>query len=64
VGNARLSVAAPSGAPEEGILGTATVAKTDLIVMSTQGHDSLGDRIRGSLTERIVRMAPCPVLAL
>jgi nucleotide-binding universal stress UspA family protein len=40
------------------------VAKTDLIVMSTQGHDSLGDRIRGSLTERIVRMAPCPVLAL
>jgi nucleotide-binding universal stress UspA family protein len=41
---------------------TARVEKADLIVMSTRGHDSLGDRIVGSNTERVVRHAPCPVL--
>lgn len=41
---------------------TARVEKADLIVMSTRGHDSLGDRIVGSNAERVVRHAPCPVL--
>jgi nucleotide-binding universal stress UspA family protein len=33
-----------------------------LIVMATRGHDSLGDHILGSNTERVVRHAPCPVM--
>ncbi|MFI5183573.1 MAG: universal stress protein, partial [Vicinamibacteria bacterium] len=41
---------------------TARVEKADLIVMSTRGHNSLGDRIVGSNTERVVRHAACPVL--
>jgi nucleotide-binding universal stress UspA family protein len=36
----------------------------DLIVMATHGHDSLQDAFRGSMTERIVRHAQCPVLAV
>ncbi|MCC6139207.1 MAG: universal stress protein [Nitrospira sp.] len=36
----------------------------DLIVMTTAGHDSLLDLMRGSITERVVRGARCPVLAL
>lgn len=46
----------------ERICHTARVEKADLIVMSTRGHDSLGDQILGSNAERVVRHAPCPVL--
>jgi nucleotide-binding universal stress UspA family protein len=38
--------------------------KADLVVMSTRGHDSLGDRILGSTTERVLRHASCPVLVV
>jgi nucleotide-binding universal stress UspA family protein len=50
------------GSPWRRIVHTAEVEKVDLVVMSTLGHDSLGDRIVGSNTERVVRHAPCPVL--
>ena len=36
--------------------------RTDLIVMSTQGHDSFHDGIVGSSTDRVLRHAPCSVL--
>ncbi len=36
----------------------------DLIVMRTSGHDSLADVFMGSRTERVIRQAPCPVLAV
>jgi nucleotide-binding universal stress UspA family protein len=51
-----------TGTVWERIVETARIEKVDLIVMSTRGHDSLGDRILGSNTERVVRHAPCPVL--
>lgn len=44
------------------IVQTARVEEADLIVMATRGHDSLGDAIMGSNTERVVRHSPCPVL--
>jgi nucleotide-binding universal stress UspA family protein len=50
------------GSPWRQIAHIAEVERVDLIVMSTQGHHSLGDRIVGSNTERVVRHAPCPVL--
>jgi len=34
----------------------------DLIVMSTNGHDSVWDRVWGSKTEQIVRKCGCPLL--
>ena len=46
----------------DSIVTTARVERADLIVMATRGHDSLGDKILGSNTERVVRHAPCPVL--
>lgn len=52
-----------SGSVWRTIVETARIEKADLVVMSTRGHDSLGDRILGSNTERVVRHAPCPVLA-
>jgi nucleotide-binding universal stress UspA family protein len=36
----------------------------DLIVMATEGRHGVFDGLRGSVTERVVRGAPCPVLAV
>lgn len=36
----------------------------DLIVMPTDGRNGVFDALRGSFTERIVPLAPCPVLAV
>jgi len=46
------------------IVTMAVEAKADVIVMSTRGHDSLGDKVLGSQTERVIRHADCPVLAV
>ncbi|HXV67560.1 MAG TPA: universal stress protein [Nitrospira sp.] len=46
------------------ILGTGADFDVDLIVMATEGHNSLLDTMRGSTTERVLRGARCPLLAL
>jgi nucleotide-binding universal stress UspA family protein len=46
----------------EAILDAAQEA--DLIVMATEGRHGVIDAMRGSVTERVVRGAPCPVLAV
>jgi nucleotide-binding universal stress UspA family protein len=38
--------------------------EADLIVMATEGRHGFVDAVRGSVTERVVRAAPCPVLAV
>ncbi|MGB0908909.1 MAG: universal stress protein, partial [Nitrospirales bacterium] len=48
----------------EGILQTEQKTGADLILMPTQGHQGFLDALRGSTTERIVRKARCPVLAV
>ena len=40
------------------------VQGVDLIVMATEGRQGFVDAIRGSVTEQVVRGAPCPVLAV
>lgn len=51
-----------TGAPWYRIVQAAEEDKTDLIVMATQGHDSIRDGIVGSNTDRVLRHAPCSVL--
>jgi nucleotide-binding universal stress UspA family protein len=51
-----------SGHVWERIAHAAKELRSDLVVMSTRGHDSFSDRILGSNTERVLRHAPCPVL--
>jgi nucleotide-binding universal stress UspA family protein len=41
-----------------------TAKEVDLIVMATEGRHGIVDAMRGSVTERVVRGAPCPVLAV
>jgi universal stress protein A len=38
--------------------------KIDLIVMGTHGHTGLVHVLLGSVTEKVVRKAPCPVLTV
>lgn len=49
---------------DHAILGTARKRNACLIVMPTQGHDSVGDVLLGSHTERVIRDSQCPVLSV
>jgi nucleotide-binding universal stress UspA family protein len=42
----------------------AAAEKADLIVMATEGRHGIFDALRGSVTERVVQGASCPVLAV
>ncbi|MDO8356556.1 MAG: universal stress protein [Nitrospirota bacterium] len=55
---------AAKGDPVEWILAAGAEFDVDLIVMMTDGHNSLFDLLRGSTTERVVRGARCPLLAI
>ncbi len=46
----------------KGIVETATDWAADLLVITSAGHDSLADDLRGSTAERLLRTASCPVL--
>jgi nucleotide-binding universal stress UspA family protein len=52
------------GDPRDVILGMARTVHADLIVMGTHGRRGLSHLLLGSVTEDIVRRAPCPVLAV
>ena len=46
------------------ILDVATEYDVDFICMPTAGHHGILDALRGSTTERVLRHAPCPLLAI
>jgi nucleotide-binding universal stress UspA family protein len=60
----RVTLRVEQGAPWERIVAVARDESADLIVMATNGADGLGERLLGSQTERVVRHAPCAVLAV
>lgn len=51
-----------SGAPWQAILDAAQEHHADLIVMGTHGRGPLARLLLGSVAERVVRAAACPVL--
>jgi len=53
-----------NGDPVEAIAREASLWSPDLIVFTTQGHRDFLDALRGSTTERVLRGAHCPVLAV
>jgi nucleotide-binding universal stress UspA family protein len=50
------------GTPFREIVDTASNKRVDLIVMGTHGRTGLQHLLLGSVAERVVRLAPCPVL--
>ncbi len=53
-----------TGIPSEEVLAAATGEEPDLIVVGTRGKTGLAHVLLGSTAERIIRAAPCPVLAV
>jgi len=52
------------GRPFERIIETAVDAQVGLIVLGTHGRTGLSRVAMGSVAERVVRLAPCPVLTV
>lgn len=53
-----------SDAPAETITAYARTSGIDLIVMGTHGRSAMAQILMGSVAERVVRTAPCPVLTV
>jgi nucleotide-binding universal stress UspA family protein len=53
-----------STAPAVTIVEYAREAKVDLIIMGTHGRGAVAHLLMGSVAERVVRTAPCPVLTV
>jgi nucleotide-binding universal stress UspA family protein len=52
------------GRPRGGIVGFAESHCSDLVVMARHGRTGMAESLHGSLTEAVVRTAPCPVFTL
>ena len=52
------------GGPAHPITEIADEAGADLIVVGTHGHTALGGALVGSVTQRLLHIAHCPVLAV
>ena len=57
-------IAVVHGVPFQEILETAKTQQVDLIVMGTHGRTGLAHVFLGSVAEKVVRLAPCPVLVV
>src|SRR5262249_15505862 len=53
-----------AGHPVRDIVGLAAELKVDLLVIGATGHSALYERMIGSRADRIMQIAPCPVLVV
>jgi nucleotide-binding universal stress UspA family protein len=53
-----------TGSANEEIVNLATDEPADLIIMGTHGRSVLNRALLGSVADRVVRFAPCPVLTV
>ena len=58
------AVSVTHNTPAAAIVDYARDCKADLIVVGTHGRGALGHVFLGSVAERVVRLAPCPVLTV
>lgn len=60
----RVRLAVRVGIPYQEIVDLATDERADLVVIGTQGRTGIRHAVLGSVAERVVRLAPCPVLSV
>jgi nucleotide-binding universal stress UspA family protein len=60
----KVSTDVREGSPARAIVDAARDRKCDLIVMGTRGSGGFTHLLLGSVAERVVRTAPCPVLTV
>lgn len=53
-----------TGTPHQKIVDLATDERADLVVIGTHGRGGLNRALLGSVADRVVRLAPCPVLTV
>jgi len=53
-----------AGHPVRDIIGLASELKADLLVIGSAGHSQFYGRMLGSRADRLVHLAPCPVLVV
>jgi nucleotide-binding universal stress UspA family protein len=53
-----------TGTPHQEIVALATDERADLVVIGTHGRGGLNRALLGSVADRVVRLAPCPVLTV
>jgi nucleotide-binding universal stress UspA family protein len=58
------SIVETSDHPADSIVAYAQTANIDLIVMGTHGRTAIERLLLGSVAERVIRTAPCPVLTV
>lgn len=56
--------ASEDGSPEEVILKMAHDRHSDLVIMGTHGRRGVSHLLLGSIAERVLRRAPCPVITV
>jgi nucleotide-binding universal stress UspA family protein len=52
------------GTAETAILNFVETHQVDLVAIATQGHSGIQEDLLGSTIDRVIRLAPCPVLAV
>ena len=62
--DARITTEVAVGSPAETIVEAAGDLGADLIVMGTHGRSGVGNLLIGSVAERVIRAAPCPVMTV
>ena len=58
------TIALTSNSPAQSIVSYAKDAHIDLVVVGTHGRGGMAHMLMGSVAERVVRTAPCPVLTV
>jgi len=53
-----------AGHPVRTVVSLATELKAELLVIGARGHSALYERLVGSRADRIMQLAPCPVLVV
>jgi universal stress protein A len=53
-----------TGVPHQEIVEAAVQERADLIVIGTHGRGGLDRALLGSVADRVIRLAPCPVVAV
>jgi nucleotide-binding universal stress UspA family protein len=53
-----------TGVPHREIVAAAGEGKADLIVVGTHGRGGVERALMGSVADRVIRLAPCPVLSV
>jgi nucleotide-binding universal stress UspA family protein len=63
-GAVAVAVRVVAGAPAQAIVDAARADRCTLVVMGTHGRTGIAHALMGSIAERVVRTAPCPVVTV